>query len=183
MGYRLTREGLNVANLITCFEPAANESSRVLILGSMPGERSIIAGQYYAYQGNAFWRIMNRVVGLDPEGPYEDRVNALKRAGIGLWDVMRSCKRRGSLDTAIELDSVSPNDFRALLDQHPRVELICFNGSAAERCYERDILPTLKKTSITYARLPSTSPAYASMSFEQKVAAWRSAISSHLIPR
>lgn len=168
---------------LTGLEPVADESSRILVLGSMPGDRSIAVGQYYAHPRNAFWRIMNRIVGLNPESPYEDRLCILKGAGIALWDVIRSCKRRGSLDVSIDPDSITGNNFRLFLDRHPGIKLICFNGAAAQRCYGSYILPTLDKTPITHARLPSTSPAHASMSFEQKVAEWSSLMAPHLAPR
>ncbi len=161
---------------IVSFEPIAISSARILILGSMPGEASLKAGQYYAHTRNTFWKIMGELIGFDPQAPYEQRVTALKLAGIALWDVLHSCYREGSLDSAIKNDSIVVNDFNAFLAQHPHITRVCFNGAAAAQCYQKHVLPTCKHTAIHYMRLPSTSPAHAALSFEQKVMAWRAAI-------
>ena len=161
---------------IVSFEPIAISSARILILGSMPGEASLKAGQYYAHTRNTFWKIMGELIGFDPQAPYAQRVAALKLAGIALWDVLHSCYREGSLDSAIKNDSIVVNDFNAFLAQHPHITSVCFNGAAAAQCYQKHVLPTCKHTAIHYTRLPSTSPAHAALSFEQKVMAWRAAI-------
>jgi len=161
---------------IASFEPIAIHSARILILGSMPGEASLKAGQYYAHTRNTFWRIMGELIGFDPKAPYEQRVAALTLAGIAVWDVLHSCYREGSLDSAIKNDSIEVNDFNAFLAQHPHITKVCFNGAAAAQCYQKHVLPICKHTAIHYMRLPSTSPAHAALSFEQKVIAWRAAI-------
>lgn len=161
---------------IASFDPVAISSARILILGSMPGEASLKAGQYYAHPRNAFWKIMGELIGFDPNEPYEKRLEALRLADIALWDVLHSCSRKGSLDAAIKNDSIEVNDLDAFLDQHPHIKMVCFNGAAAAQCYQKHVLPTCKHTSINYIRLPSTSPAHAALSFEQKVTAWRAAI-------
>lgn len=141
----------------------------------MPGAASLRAGQYYAHPRNLFWRILGEVVGLDPGLPYDCRTGALTSAGIALWDVLKSCVRAGSLDSAIEKDSVVPNDFATFFARHPHVRRVYFNGSTAESSYRRWVLPQLPPTagSLLYARLPSTSPAHAALAFEEKRAAWR----------
>ena len=160
---------------VTCFDPVVDRAARILILGSMPGEASLSAGQYYANARNTFWKIMGELVGLDPNDPYERRLEALKAAGIALWDVLRSCHRKGSLDAAIEFGSIEVNDFDAFFPKYPHIKMVCFNGATAERCYKKHVLRHFKYTAINHIRLPSTSPAHAALSLETKVAAWRAA--------
>lgn len=161
---------------IASFSPVARHSAQTLILGSIPGEASLRASQYYAHPRNAFWKIMAEVIGFDPGAPYEKRLEALKTADIALWDVLDTCHRKGSLDSAIEADSVEVNDFHAFFDKHPHIKTVCFNGAAAEHNYRKYVLPNCKLTSIHYIRLPSTSPAHAALSYAQKLTAWRNAI-------
>lgn len=166
---------------VSSFAPIENESARVLILGSMPGIASLAAGQYYAHPQNAFWKIMQEILGIPADADYTVRVEALKRSNIALWDVLESCIRPGSMDAAIDMDSAKANDIKALLQRHPDIGCICFNGGIAEKIFKKRVLPSLGNYSIKYIRLPSTSPAYASMSFENKVMAWRAAIQgSHI---
>jgi hypoxanthine-DNA glycosylase len=159
--------------IITSFAPISNSSARVLILGSMPGVKSLNAGQYYAHKQNAFWKILAELTGLNPAAPYAERLEQLVGSGIALWDVLHSCEREGSLDAAIDFSTVQPNDFVTFFREHPYIQLVCFNGAVAERCYNTHVLPTVRDIPISYARLPSTSPAHAALSFQDKVAAWR----------
>lgn len=161
---------------VSSFEPVEGEAARVLILGSMPGVASLAAGQYYAHSRNSFWKVVGAVLGFSPSASYEERLAALKRSGIALWDVLQTCVREGSLDADIDASSAQANDIPALLRRQPHIELVCFNGRAAEKYYEGHVLPSLKDSRIRYVCLPSTSPAHASMSFEEKVSAWRAAI-------
>jgi len=138
----------------------------------MPGAASLAAGQYYAHPRNAFWRITAEVAGFDAEAPYAARTRALAEAGIALWDVLHSCVRPGSLDTGIEHDSEIANDFRAFFRAHPRIERVFFNGAKAEASYRRHVLPGIA-VALRYHRLPSTSPAHASVPYARKLAAWR----------
>lgn len=166
---------------VSSFAPIENESARVLILGSMPGIASLTARQYYAHPQNAFWKIMQEILGIPADADYTVRVEALKRSNIALWDVLESCIRPGSMDAAIDMDSAKANDIKALLQRHPDIGCICFNGGIAEKIFKKRVLPSLGNYSIKYIRLPSTSPAHASMSFENKVMAWRAAIQgSHI---
>ena len=159
------------------FAPIANRDARVLILGSMPGAASLSAGEYYAHPRNAFWKIMADITGVAAEAPYAKRIAALKASGIVLWDVLQSCKRRGSLDADIEADTLKVNDFAAFFRQHHSIEKICFNGATAERYYTRYVLPELSAGSMRLLRLPSTSPAHASLSLVQKSAVWQKSLS------
>jgi TDG/mug DNA glycosylase family protein len=161
---------------VRSFAPLAHRSARVLILGSMPGVRSLEAGQYYAHPQNAFWRVLGTILGFDAGAPYELRVEALKASNIALWDVLHSCVRPGSLDSAIERGTRVPNDFAAFFRRHPALELVCFNGAEAERSFRIHVARSLEIDGLRYARLPSTSPAH-TMSFADKLTAWRAALS------
>ena len=158
---------------IYSFKPIADKNARVLILGSMPGIMSLTAGRYYAHPQNAFWRILGALLGFDPASPYPDRVHALNNARIALWDVLHSCVREGSLDTKIDSATLVANDFKPFFSSHAKIERVFFNGTKAEACYRRHVLPGLGETKLGYFRLPSTSPANASMAFAKKLEAWR----------
>ena len=158
---------------VQSFAPIETADARILILGSMPGEASLRAGQYYAHPRNLFWRIMGELLGTDPGSPYEQRIQALKSARIALWDVLRSCRRKGSLDSNIDHESLVPNDFAAFFLNHPQITRVFFNGAKAEQCYRKHMQPVTGIESIEYLRLPSTSPANASLSYERKLDAWR----------
>lgn len=161
---------------IASFAPAALPSAKILILGSIPGVASLNANQYYAHPRNAFWKIMGELIGFDVRTPYPERIDALKNADIALWDVLHSCQRKGSLDTAIESDSITANDLDAFLDIHSSIKLLCFNGATAERCFRQHVKLKAEHAAIAQIRLPSTSPAHAALSFGQKLSAWRSAL-------
>ena len=158
---------------ITSFSPIENSAANILILGSMPGVASLHAGQYYAHPRNLFWRIMATLIQLDPESTYEQRIDALRHARIALWDVLHSCKREGSLDASIDKTSQSPNDFRTFFLQHTHITHVFFNGTAAEQSYRKLVLPDIAMAHIEYLRLPSTSPANASIPFDRKLEAWQ----------
>ena len=154
------------------FAPIAREDARILILGSLPGQRSLKAGQYYAHPQNAFWRIMRDLVGA--EGTYEQRCAELVNHGIALWDVLAESLRPGSMDADIKLDSAKANDFGSFFLRHPDIERLCFNGQKAAQMYSRFVDDAGSR--LQQDTLPSTSPAYAAMAYPQKLARWRSAI-------
>ena len=156
------------------FPPIADPRAHSLILGSMPGVESLRLQQYYAYPHNAFWRIMQALYGIPVDGPYEQRTSALRERRLALWDVLKHCRREGSLDSNIRSDSIIANDFAAFFDQHPGIQRIFFNGGKAEQEYLRRVLPTLpaESKSISRLRLPSTSPANARLSFDDKLQHW-----------
>lgn len=157
------------------FAPVCGEAPRVLILGSMPGVASLQAQQYYAHPRNAFWPIMQALFGIATDWPYARRVKGLEAHGVALWDVLESCVRTGSLDAAIAKSSMRPNDLSGLLRQRPTISSIFFNGQMAETAFTRHVLPRADPAvrALLRRRLPSTSPANASWSFERKLAAWR----------
>ncbi|MGA8172084.1 MAG: DNA-deoxyinosine glycosylase [Methylocystis sp.] len=165
------------------FPPVSRADARVLILGSLPGQASLAARQYYAQPRNAFWPLMGRLFGAGVDLAYEERLRHLTESGVALWDVCASARRPGSLDTKIEAATVAANDFASFFQAHRRIGLICFNGAAAERLFERHVTPTLGSTPPAL-RLPSTSPAHASLSFEQKAEAWSRALAdvARLLP-
>ena len=160
---------------IHCFAPLACAASRLLILGSMPGAASLAAGEYYAHPRNAFWPIIDSVFGVRRDLPYAARVQGLSAHGIALWDVLGTCERSGSLDAAIVTESMIANDFNAFFTTHPRIERIAFNGAAAERAYRRQVEPQLSvaQRALPSIRLPSTSPAHASLTLAGKIERWR----------
>lgn len=147
--------------------PAVRPDTRLLVLGSLPGAASLRAGRYYAHPRNQFWRLMGAVIGveLDALEP-EARLASLALAGVGLWDVVASAQRTGSLDTAIR--APEGNDLMALVRGLPRLRAVGFNGAAAWRLGA----PLLAEAGVTLIRLPSSSPAHARMTFEAKRAAW-----------
>lgn len=153
------------------FPPVAGPQARVVVLGSMPGAASLRAGQYYAHPHNAFWRIMGELFGAGPTLPYPARLQILTGAGVALWDVLESCVRVGSLDSAIRDERA--NDFAAFFAEHPGIGRIFFNGAKAEQAFLRQVLPGLGMPALDCQRLPSTSPAHAGMSFARKLAAWQ----------
>jgi TDG/mug DNA glycosylase family protein len=159
------------------FGPVANTSSRLLILGSMPGKASLRAGQYYAHPRNAFWRIMGELFGIDPSASYDERIAGLLASRIALWDVLASCTREGSLDSDIDDASLVVNPLAAFLRAHPGIRTVCFNGAKAESCYRKHVLADALREDhpIAYHRLPSTSPANAALAHARKLAAWRAA--------
>jgi double-stranded uracil-DNA glycosylase len=159
------------------FPPIATAESRVLILGSMPGKVSLQAGEYYAHPRNLFWEFVARCVGLDREAPYHVRVAALQGRGVALWDVLKSCTRTSSLDSDILKSSVVVNEFGAFLDSHPHIKSVYFNGAKAEALFTRHVLAGLPTNrGLSYTRLPSTSPANASIPFGTKVREWSLAL-------
>jgi hypoxanthine-DNA glycosylase len=148
------------------FPPVVDADTRVLILGSLPGEASLAVQQYYGNPRNAFWRLMEGVVDT-PLVPlaYEARLAALLAHGVGLWDVIAEAERPGSLDAAIR--DPAANDLLTLVDTLPNLRLVAFNGGTSAKLGGRligDRVPTLA--------LPSSSPAHAARTFAQKAEAW-----------
>lgn len=165
---------------VSSFPPEAGAGARVLILGSMPGRASLAAGQYYAHPRNLFWPIVSGILKMPASLPYRRRLARLKKARVALWDVLESCVRPGSSDSAIERGSVRPNDLAGLLRARPGIRTVLFNGAKAEECYRRYVAPSLPPSAarLKYARLPSTSPAHASLPRRRKYGIWKAALSA-----
>jgi hypoxanthine-DNA glycosylase len=156
------------------FPPIAAPDARILILGSLPGQRSIAEQQYYAHPQNAFWRIMRDVFGI--EGDYQSRCESLTHHGVALWDVLHSSVRPGSMDADIRMQSATPNDFAGFFTRHPSVERVLCNGQKAGQMFTRLVVPELDQ-SLPVQIMPSTSPAFASMSYDAKLQKWGDALS------
>jgi hypoxanthine-DNA glycosylase len=150
--------------------PVFDARVETLVLGSFPSAASLVAGAYYAHPRNQFWRIVGAVLG-EPlvELPYAARLARLLAHAIGLWDVIGACQRTGSLDAAIH--SARENDFTHLMRQAPRLRRVVLNGKLAGRAAERLIAAGFET-----AVVPSSSPAFAALSLDAKVALWRRAL-------
>ncbi len=147
------------------FSPIANHDSRLLILGSMPSPESLKKGEYYGHAQNAFWRIMARLFKTQPAN-YQEKKDLLLQNGIALWDVLASCHRDGSGDAAI--CKPKANDIAGLLAESPGIKKVLLNGGFAARHWKK----YCGGINILYVRMPSTSPANARMSFEEKFKIW-----------
>ncbi|MEG2804085.1 DNA-deoxyinosine glycosylase [Stenotrophomonas sp.] len=148
---------------------------RVLVLGSMPGVASLQAARYYAHPRNRFWPLMQALCGVDAGLPYAARLAALNAAGVGVWDVIGQCQRRGSLDAAIVRGSEVANPIAALMARLPHLQAVACNGAAAHQAFVRFIAPALAPAHAALAvwSLPSTSPANAAWPLARLQAAWQ----------
>jgi hypoxanthine-DNA glycosylase len=167
---------------VVAFPPIVGREPRVLVLGSLPGVASLAANEYYAHPRNAFWRIIENLTDCPASASYAERRAASIRAHIAIWDVLSAAVRPGSLDSAIDMRSIEPNDFATFFERHGAIRAICFNGGTAARLFERHVLPGLPASAhaIARVRLPSTSPAHAGRSFAAKRSAWIAALEPHL---
>ncbi|MDI1226709.1 MAG: DNA-deoxyinosine glycosylase [bacterium] len=157
------------------FPPIATKISRVLILGSMPGIKSLAEQQYYAHPQNAFWKIMTALFDA-PVETYPQRVALIKNNGLALWDVLKFCERHGSLDTRINDATIEVNDFAAFLKKYPNITHVFFNGAKSEQEFMKRVLPELPEkisARLELKRLPSTSPAHAGLKLADKLKAWK----------
>ena len=151
-----------------CFPPVTRPDTRILVLGSLPGAVSLARQRYYAHPQNLFWRLIGAVIGRDLVPlDYETRLEALLDAGVGLWDTVAAATREGSLDTAIRLHEAS--DLTALVATLPGLRAVGFNGAKSGAIGRRQLGPV---PGLALIELPSSSPAYASLSFERKREAW-----------
>ncbi|MFZ1546449.1 MAG: DNA-deoxyinosine glycosylase [Candidatus Nitrotoga sp.] len=159
---------------IHSFPPIESDNSSILILGTMPSKASLQAQQYYAHPRNAFWKIISEILGVNAVNTYEARAASIVAARIALWDVLKSCTREGSLDSNIKNDTIILNDIASFFNNHSHMHRVCFNGAKAEGLYMKHVLPLLRTSlDIEYIRLPSTSPANAAISFNEKLEAWK----------
>jgi len=149
------------------FNPLISTESRILILGTMPGIKSLQAQQYYAHSRNAFWIIMFTLFDVPYSDNYEIRVDLLLKNRLALWDTLQFCYREGSLDSNIK--DAQPNHFSEFLQQNSGIKYIIFNGKTAEKFYDKFNIRVAK---IEYYCLPSTSPANARMTIDDKLNVW-----------
>lgn len=150
------------------FAPIVDNAARGLILGTMPGKVSLEKSEYYGHPQNSFWRIIFRLCGTDFSDDYETKKRLLSEHRIALWDVLQYCNREGSMDADIEAEH--PNDFTAFFKNYPDIRTVCFNGNNAQHFFKKHVG---FRTGFHYCRLPSTSPAYARLSFEGKYEKWK----------
>lgn len=157
------------------FAPVSRPDAKALVLGSMPGEVSLLQAEYYAHPRNAFWPIMGALFGAGPQLAYLERLHILQSQHIALWDVLKCCERIGSLDANIDESSILANDFAAFYALHPHLGNVFFNGAKAEAAYKKHVLPKLtgRYSLLRYVRLPSTSPAHAGRALAQKLEHWK----------
>lgn len=159
--------------LLVGLPPVIGPRTRLLVLGSFPGVASLRAGQYYAHPRNHFWPLLSAIWGVDlMKRPYARRLAEMRRRGLGLWDVYATCLREGSLDSAIR--SPEHNDLAGLRERAPQLRAIAHNGGESARS-----MRITRALGLPVLRLPSTSPANASWSFERKLQAWRQAFIDH----
>jgi hypoxanthine-DNA glycosylase len=154
--------------LLRGFPPVVDEHAQMVILGSFPSAQSLVTGQYYANPRNAFWSISGELFDFDAGAPYDARLAALQSHAVALWDVLRSCRRIGSADSAIEPKSLVVNNFGELFVEYPAITQVYFNGAKAAELFRR---LAAAPDQIQYRRLPSTSPAHV-MRPGAKLAAW-----------
>ncbi|PIG28688.1 G/U mismatch-specific uracil-DNA glycosylase [Janthinobacterium sp. 35] len=152
-----------------CFDPVVDANTRLLILGSLPGEKSLAHSQYYAHPQNKFWMLLGEVLGVELKGlPYVERLATLLAHGVGLWDVVAQAQRTGSLDSNIR--ARDDNDLVALAASLPQLQTIAFNGGTAAKLGIKVLGEHAQRYRIV--SLPSSSPAY-TLAYVQKLQAWR----------
>lgn len=162
---------MSTPDLVQGFAPIVGGAPRTLVLGNAPSVLALAKHQYYGNPRNAFWRIAGALYGFHADDPYAERTAALIAHGVAVWDVLRECRRAGSLDSTVQPDSMVANDFGSFFGEHPSIRRVLFNGAAAERNFRRLVPGAFE---VEFSRLPSTSPAQ-TMRYELKLAAWRKA--------
>ncbi len=155
--------------MIYSFKPIVTSKSKAIILGSMPGVTSLDEVEYYAYNRNQFWRIINCLFGDNELQSYEEKIKVISENELALWDTIKSCNRKNSADSNIT--DITPNNFRWLFKSYPKIKYIFFNGAKAEQVFRRYVKKELYKDKIL-TRLPSTSPAN-TQKFSHKLNKWK----------
>ncbi len=161
------------------FPPICRSDAHTLLLGSMPSRESLARQKYYAHPRNSFWPIVTRLLGITSTD-YANRALQVTEEGIAIWDVLQACTRHSSLDSDIDDRSIVTNDFRTFFEQYPSITRVFFNGAKAESVFKKHVLPGLpaRQPAISLQRLPSTSPANAAMTVDQKIEKWRVIVAS-----
>ncbi len=152
---------------IYSFPPISNPDAKVLILGKMPGKKSLDTGEYYAHGSNQFWKIMYDLLEVDYSGKYDDKIKLLKTHQIALWDVLQACSRESSADS--DINAEEPNDFTCFFAEHTNIQALFFNGKSAKE-YFNIYLPS---NSLKRYVLPSTSPANTWFTYNEKLKLWK----------
>jgi TDG/mug DNA glycosylase family protein len=155
--------------MISSFEPIIDKECKIMILGTMPGVKSLEKQEYYGHERNAFWKIIYSLFRNELTNDYSHKKSFLLQHNIALWDVLNACYREGSSDSNIK--NPIPNDFNNLFKHYPNIKAIYFNGEPAEKLFKRFVSKTLGDINILSYRLPSTSPAN-TIKFERKLEQW-----------
>lgn len=157
-----------------CFAPVVDDKTELLFLGSLPGDASLAAGQYYAHPRNQFWRLLGDLLDKNlVDMPYEQRLKHMLAHKIGLWDIIASAQRRGSLDS--DLRDKETNNLQTLTMMTPNLRLIACNGNEAWRLTQSRYGAWLEQKQIQIVALPSSSPAY-TLAFNKKLELWKNLI-------
>ncbi|MFM1999937.1 MAG: hypothetical protein RL204_1884 [Bacteroidota bacterium] len=156
------------SNTKTSFDPISNTDTAILILGTMPGDKSLELGEYYGHSRNRFWNIISTITENDLPLNYSEKKSLLLKTKIGIWDVAHSANRKGSLDSAIQ-DEV-PNDLNSFISKHKHLKVIGFNGQKTEALFDKYFK---RQSDLIYISLPSSSPANASINFDDICEKWR----------
>ena len=165
-----------MSDLLQGLPPVIARHTRLVLLGSFPGAASLAAGQYYAHPRNQFWPLLSALLAEDLLAlPYAQRLQRLRAHGLGLWDVIAECRREGSLDSAIR--EARYNDLASLRRRAPQLVAVAHNGGESARA-----MRITAGFGLAVYRLPSSSPANASWSFERKLAAWRAVFQACGLP-
>lgn len=153
------------------FPLIVDKNTRILILGSLPGEESLRQQRYYAHPKNNFWLIIFRIFNQPIPETYEGKLSFLRSKGIGLWDVIHRAERVGSLD--VNIRNATANDFELLLEQYPNIRMLAFNGRKSQETFKRLVLGKQNlPADLVMEYFPSTSPAHSYISLDQKAATW-----------
>jgi hypoxanthine-DNA glycosylase len=155
-------------NTKTSFEPISNADTTILILGTMPGDKSLELGEYYGHSRNKFWKIISTITNNDLPIAYSDKKGLLIKSKIGIWDVAHKANRKGSLDSAIEDEE--PNDLDSFISRHKNLKVIGFNGTKSQALFDKYFV---RKNDLKYISLPSTSPANTGIDFDSICKLWR----------
>ena len=153
---------------ISSFSPIIDSDSKILILGSVPGVKSLEMQQYYAHPQNKFWKIIFEILNEELSLDYSERIKILKKHHIALWDVIDSCERKGSLDSDIKNEE--SNQIKELLTEYTNIKAIFCNGQKAYKNLQKILGIDFH---IPVFVLPSTSPANAGVTYVEKVLSWR----------
>ena len=158
----------NLTHSKVSLDPISNPDTIILILGTMPGDKSLKLGEYYAHPGNKFWKVISAITNYDLPLTYSDKKELLIKSKIGIWDVVHKANRIGSLDSAIKNEE--PNDLESFIARHKNLKIIGFNGTKAEALFDKffDRINGMK-----YISLPSTSPANTGINFDNMCKIWR----------
>lgn len=168
LGKKKQIQKINPTYIKTSFPPISNPGATILILGTMPGDKSLELGEYYGHARNRFWKIISAITNHDLPLAYSGKKELLLKSGIAVWDVAHKANRKGSLDSAIKEEE--PNDLDNFITRHKHLKIIGFNGKKSEALFDKYFE---RRNGIKYISLPSTSPSNAGIDFENICKLWR----------